>query len=52
MQFVWMILVLCITMALVAWLVGREYALRYGAAPGSGAGGAERSVGPRAVLAQ
>ena len=29
-QFVWMILVLCITMALVAWLVGREYARRYG----------------------
>lgn len=52
MQFVWMILVLCITMALVAWLVGREYALRYGAAAGSGSGGAQGGVGPRAVLAQ
>jgi AAA family ATP:ADP antiporter len=51
-QFVWMILVLCITLALVAWLVGREYSRRYGLAAGSGSGGAERSVGPRTVLAQ
>ncbi|MEX1993111.1 MAG: hypothetical protein WD929_00500 [Steroidobacteraceae bacterium] len=51
-QFVWMILVLCITLALVAWLVGREYSRRYGAAAGSGSGGAQGGVGPRAVLAQ
>jgi len=49
-QFVWMILVLCITMALVAWLVGREYARRYGAAD-SGTGGALVGGG-RTVLAQ
>ena len=51
-QFVWMMLVLCITMALVAWLVGREYSRRYGIAGGSGSGGALAGGGPRAVLAQ
>ncbi len=51
-QFVWMMLVLCITMALVAWLVGREYARRYGAAGGSGSGGALAGSGARTVLAQ
>lgn len=50
-QFVWMILVLCITMALVAWLVGREYARRYGIAGGSGSGGA-LAGGGRTLLAQ
>jgi AAA family ATP:ADP antiporter len=51
-QFVWMILVLCVTMALVAWLVGREYARRYGIAGGSGSGGALAGGGARTVLAQ
>jgi AAA family ATP:ADP antiporter len=51
-QFVWLILVLCITMALVAWLVGREYARRYGTAGVSGSGGALAGGGARAVLAQ
>lgn len=51
-QFVWMILVLCITMALVAWLVGREYARRYGIAGSSGSGGALAGGGARTVLAQ
>ena len=31
-QFLWLILVLSITMTIVAWLVGREYARRTGAA--------------------
>ena len=51
-QFVWMILVLCVTMALVAWLVGREYARRYGISGGSGSGGALAGGGARTVLAQ
>jgi AAA family ATP:ADP antiporter len=51
-QFVWMMLVLCVTMALVAWLVGREYSRRYGITGGSGSGGALAGGGPRAVLAQ
>ena len=46
------ILVLCITMALVAWLVGREYARRYGVPGGSGSGGALAGGGARTVLAQ
>jgi AAA family ATP:ADP antiporter len=32
-QFVWLIVLLCVTMTLVAWLVGREYARRGRAAP-------------------
>lgn len=32
-QFLWLILVLAVTMTVVAWLVGREYARRTGAAP-------------------
>lgn len=32
MQFVWLILVLSVLMTLVAWLIGREYARRFGAA--------------------
>ena len=51
-QFVWLILILCITMALVAWLVGREYARRYGAAGSASGGDALAGGGPRAVLAQ
>lgn len=51
-QFVWLILVLCMTMALVAWLVGREYARRYGAAGSAAGGGALAGGGPRTVLAQ
>lgn len=47
-QFLWMILVLSVTMALVAWLVGREYSRRCDAARPSLPGGAS----PRAVLAQ
>ncbi len=52
MQFLWMILVLSATMALVAWLVGREYSRRYGAADASAAGGALAGAGSGAVLAQ
>lgn len=52
MQFVWMTLVLCVTMALVAWLVGREYSRRCGVAVESSPGGALVGAGPRAVLAQ
>ena len=52
MQFVWMILVLCVTMALVAWLVGREYSRRCGDAVASSSGGALVGAGARAVLAQ
>jgi len=51
-QFVWLMLVLCITMALVAWLVGREYARRYDTTGESGSGGALAGGGARAVLAQ
>lgn len=40
MQFLWMIFVLSATMALVAWLVGREYSRRYGQADASAIGGA------------
>jgi AAA family ATP:ADP antiporter len=52
MRFVWMILVLCITMALVAWLVGREYSRRYCVANRSTSGSALAGAGRRAVLAQ
>jgi AAA family ATP:ADP antiporter len=45
-QFVWLIVMLCVTMTLVAWLVGREYARR-------GRGPDAPSVGRQgAVLAQ
>ncbi len=43
-QFLWMILVLCITMALVAWLVGREYSRQYCAADQSLSG--STPIGP------
>ena len=49
-QIVWLIVVLSLTMVLVAWLVGREYARRErasGSAPAGGPGG-----GSAAVLAQ
>ncbi|MEX2149477.1 MAG: hypothetical protein WD793_04650 [Steroidobacteraceae bacterium] len=52
MQFLWMIFVLSATMALVAWLVGREYSRRYGQADAAAAGGALAGGGPGAVLAQ
>jgi hypothetical protein len=52
MQFLWMICVLSATMALVAWLVGREYSRRYGAADLSAAGSALGGARPGAVLAQ
>jgi AAA family ATP:ADP antiporter len=51
-RFIWLIFVLSATMALVAWLIGREYARRYGAARGSLPGGARVGGGPRAVLVQ
>jgi AAA family ATP:ADP antiporter len=51
-RFVWLIFVLSATMALVAWLVGREYARRYGAARGSLPDGAPLGGGPRALLVQ
>lgn len=50
-KIVWLIFVLSATMALIAWLIGREYARRYGAARESlsdGLGGSH----PRAVLVQ
>jgi AAA family ATP:ADP antiporter len=40
MQFLWMIFVLSATMALVAWLVGREYSRRYGQADAAAIGSA------------
>ena len=43
-QFLWLILVLSVTMTIVAWLVGREYARRTGSAPAG--------VGASPVLAQ
>jgi AAA family ATP:ADP antiporter len=52
MQFLWMICVLSATMALVAWLVGREYSRRYDATEASAGGGALAGGGPGAVLAQ
>lgn len=52
MQFIWMILVLCITMALVAWLVGREHSRRYEVEGGSSSASAFTGSGARAVLAQ
>jgi AAA family ATP:ADP antiporter len=52
MQFLWMICILSATLALVAWLVGREYARRYGAAGASVPDSALAGAGPGAVLAQ
>ncbi|MGQ0429300.1 MAG: NTP/NDP exchange transporter [Gammaproteobacteria bacterium] len=49
-QFVWLVFVLSLTMALVAWLVGREYARRHEAARESRAG--DLGVGGGALLAQ
>ncbi|HEU0224030.1 MAG TPA: hypothetical protein VFR29_01195 [Steroidobacteraceae bacterium] len=51
-RFVWLIFVLSATMALVAWLIGREYARRYDTARGSLADGIVAGGGPRAVLVQ
>lgn len=51
-RFVWLIFVLSATMALVAWLIGREYARRYGAARGSLPDGVPVGGGPGAVLVQ
>jgi AAA family ATP:ADP antiporter len=51
-RFIWLIFVLSATMALVAWLIGREYARRYDAARGSLPGGVPVRGGPGAVLVQ
>ena len=51
-QFLWMIGILSVTMALVAWLVGREYSRRYSQADSSATGGAVASAGARTILAQ
>ncbi len=51
-QFVWMICILSVTIAVVAWLIGREYSRRYGPAGESVAGGALAGGGRAAVLAQ
>ncbi len=51
-QFVWLIVILSATMTAVAWLIGREYARRFGASA-SGSRGGELPLGDRhAVLAQ
>jgi AAA family ATP:ADP antiporter len=50
-QLVWLIVILSLTMMLVAWLVGREYAHRERAAAGLAADGSLAGAG-RAVLAQ
>ena len=51
-QFVWLIVILSATMTAVAWLIGREYALRFGGET-SGSRGGELPLGHRgAVLAQ
>ncbi len=52
MQFVWLILVLCATMTLVAWLIGREYSRRFGVARDSSGYDALPVSGPSAVLVQ
>jgi len=52
MQFLWMICILAATMALVAWLVGREYSRRYGVAAASTAGSTLAGAGQRPILAQ
>jgi AAA family ATP:ADP antiporter len=51
-QFVWLILVLCATMTLVAWLIGREYSRRFGVARESSGCDAFPVTGPGAVLVQ
>jgi len=51
-QFVWLILVLCATMTLVAWLVGREYSRRFCPTLESSRCDTLPVTGPGAVLAQ
>lgn len=52
MQFVWLILVLSITMTLVAWLIGREYSRRFNVTDESSRCNALPVTGPGAVLVQ
>ena len=51
-QFVWLIVVLSAVMMLVAWLIGREYSRRFGAAHESSGCDALAGTGAGAVLAQ
>jgi AAA family ATP:ADP antiporter len=51
-EFVWLIVVLSATMTLVAWLVGREYARRFGVPRESSGNGVLPATGPSAVLVQ
>jgi AAA family ATP:ADP antiporter len=51
-EFVWLIVVLSATMTLVAWLVGREYARRFGVPRESSRSGVRPAAGPSAVLVQ
>jgi AAA family ATP:ADP antiporter len=51
-QFVWLILVLSVTMTLVAWLIGREYSRRYCVARESSRCDALPGAGPQAVFVQ
>lgn len=51
-KFVWLIFVLSATMAVIAWLIGREYARRYGVSRASLADGIPGGRGPRAVFVQ
>ena len=50
-QFVWLIVVLSVTMTLVAWFIAREYSRRFGDATASRADG-PAACGRHAVLAQ
>jgi AAA family ATP:ADP antiporter len=52
MQFVWLILVLSVLMTLVAWLIGREYANRFGAGQSSRRGAPVVSGGDVALAQQ
>ena len=51
-QFLWLILVLAVTMTVVAWLVGREYARRTGATPRPFGGGGLVHGRTRTILFQ
>ena len=51
-QFVWLIVILSATMTGVAWLIGREYARRFGDRPSASRGGEFPVGGRRAVPAQ
>lgn len=49
-QFIWLIIVLSATMTAIAWMIGREYARRYGRAAAASAGD-DLAFGRRAAVA-